>query len=72
MMYKSLQGSVMLIFGLLGLLCKYQSVGPTVTYHMKVQPVLLPLAILVAMILGIVYQHHNHSAPSGGGAPAKK
>jgi hypothetical protein len=71
MMYKSLQGSVMLIFGLLGLICKYQSVGPTVTYHMKVQPVILPLAILVAMILGIVYQQHNHPAASGG-VPVKK
>jgi hypothetical protein len=72
MMYKSLQGSVMLVFGMLGLLCKYQSVGPTVTSHMKVQPVLLPLAILVAMILGFVYQQHNHPTASGGGAPAKK
>jgi hypothetical protein len=72
MMYKSLQGSVMLIFGLLGLICKYQSVGPTVTYHIKVQPVILPLAILVAMILGIVYQQHNHPTPSGGPSGGKK
>ncbi len=72
MMYKSLQGSVMLIFGLLGLICKYQSVGPTVTYHIKVQPVILPMAILIAMILGIVYQQHNHPVPSGGPGGGKK
>jgi hypothetical protein len=72
MMYKSLQGSVMLVFGLLGLLCKYQSVGPTLTHHMKVQPVLLPLAILVAMVLGFVYQQHNHPVASGGTPPLVK
>jgi hypothetical protein len=68
MMYKSLQGSVMMIFGLLGLLCKYDNIAPTVTYHMKLQPVILPMSILLAMILGIVYQQHNHPTPSGGGA----
>ena len=72
MMYKSLQGSVMLVFGLLGLLCKYQTVAPTLTHHMRVQPVLLPLAILVAMVMGFVYQQHNHPVPSGGGLPIKK
>jgi hypothetical protein len=71
MMYKSLQGSVMLIFGLLGLLCKYQSVGPTVTSHIKMQPIILPMAILIAMVCGIVYQHANHPTPSGA-PPAKK
>jgi hypothetical protein len=71
MMYGSLQGSVMLILGLLGLLCKYQNVGPTVTNHIRLQPMLLPLAILVAMILGFIYQQHNHPTPSGG-MPAKK
>jgi hypothetical protein len=71
MMYNSLQGAVMMIFGLLGLLFKYQSVAPTVSSHIKVQPVILPMAILIAMILGIVYQQHNHPTASGG-PPGKK
>ena len=70
MMYMSLQGSVMLIFGLLGLIYKYESVGPSVRHHMTIQPVLLPLAILVAMMLGWIYQHHNY--PAAAGTPAKK
>jgi hypothetical protein len=72
MMYQSLQGSVMLVFGLLGLLCKYQTVGPEVTRHIKVQPVLLPMAILIAMILGFVYQQHNHPVASGAAPPPPK
>jgi hypothetical protein len=34
--------------------------------------VLLPLAILVAMISGIVYQQHNHPTASGSTMPPKK
>jgi len=32
---------------------------------------LLPLSILVAMILGIVYQQHSNPTPAGG-SPGKK
>ncbi len=70
MMYMSLQGSVMLIFGLLGLIYKYESVGPSVRHHMTMQPVLLPIAILVAMMLGWIYQHHNY--PNASAGPGKK
>ncbi len=55
-MYTSLQGSVMLIFGLLGLLFKYQSLGPEVTRHMTLKPFMLPVAILIPALLGLIYQ----------------
>ncbi|MGH7179810.1 MAG: hypothetical protein ACREJC_20710 [Tepidisphaeraceae bacterium] len=56
MMYTSLQGGAMLIFGTLGLLYKHQSFAPYLTQNMGVKPFLLPLAISIPAILGIVYQ----------------
>jgi Domain of unknown function (DUF4203) len=63
-MYTSLQGSVMLIFGILGLVYKYKTVAPDVQQHLLVKPFLLPLAILIPAILGLVYQHMQHPAPA--------
>jgi len=37
MMYTSLQGSFMLVFGLLGLIYKYQQLAPNVTRHLVEQ-----------------------------------
>ncbi|HMB95126.1 MAG TPA: hypothetical protein VKK61_03725 [Tepidisphaeraceae bacterium] len=59
MMFTSLQGSVMLIFGILGLIYKYKDAAPKVTENMTIKPFLLPLAIFVPAILGLVYQHHQ-------------
>jgi hypothetical protein len=59
MMFTSLQGAVMLIFGILALAYKYKDFAPKVTEHMTVQPFLLPLAIFVPAILGWVYQQHQ-------------
>jgi hypothetical protein len=59
MMFTSLQGAVMMIIGVLSLAYKYKDFAPKVTEHMTVQPFLLPLAILVPAILGLVYQHHQ-------------
>jgi hypothetical protein len=56
MMYMSLQGSVMLIFGILGLIYKYQDVAPQVTESMTLKPFLLPVAIFVPAVLGLIYQ----------------
>src|SRR5262245_52040029 len=46
-MYTSLQGSVMLIFGILGLIYKYQSIAPQITENMTLKPFLLPVAIVI-------------------------
>jgi hypothetical protein len=67
MMYTSLQGSVMLIFGILGLVYKYQSVAPQITERMTVQPFLLPIAIVIPAMLGLIYQQsHGKEAEAAG------
>ncbi len=68
MMYMSLQGAAMLTFGILGLVYKYESVRPSVHSHMMAHHFLLPFSVLVVMICGWLYQHHNHPAAP----PAKK
>jgi len=62
-MYTSFQGSLMLIFGLLGLIYKYQSLGPELTRHMQLKPFMLPLAIFIPAMLGLIYQQTAHPPP---------
>jgi hypothetical protein len=62
-MYTSLQGSVMLIFGILGLIYKYQDVAPKVTEHMTLKPFMLPIAILIPALLGLIFQQTRYPAP---------
>jgi hypothetical protein len=69
MMYTSLQGSVMLIFGVLGLIYKYQSVAPMVTTHMQLKPFMLPIAIFIPALLGLIYQQAHFGEAE---APKKK
>jgi hypothetical protein len=71
MMYTSLQGSVMLVFGLLGLIFKYQSVSPKLMASLTSQPVALPLAIFVPTVLGLIYQQTQFGAAAAGGPPKK-
>ena len=67
-MYTSIQGSLMFIIGLLGLIMKYQDVTPKVTHNMISQPLILPIAVLVPTILGLVFQQlHSPPAKEGGG-----
>lgn len=75
MMYTSLQGSVMLILGLLGLIFKYQDVAPSVRGNMLVHHLILPAAILVPALIGIIYQQTQYGGAtqtsgsgSGGGS----
>ena len=56
MMYTSLQGAVMLIFGLLGFAFKYDSIAPQIANHLHLKPFLLPLAIFIPTVLGLIYQ----------------
>jgi hypothetical protein len=72
MMYTSLQGSVMLVFGILGLIYKYQSIAPTVTDKMTLKPFLLPLTIFVPALLGVVYQQTQFAGAEAGGGGGKK
>jgi hypothetical protein len=75
MAYTSLQGSVMLVFGILGLIYKYQSLAPRLTEGLKLKPFLLPMIVFIGAILGLIYQQNrenNGPAAAAAGAPAKK
>lgn len=74
MAYTSLQGSVMLVFGILSLAYKYQDFAPRLSQSLQVKPFLLPMVIFIATILGLIYQQNSSfgAAPAAPGAPAKK
>jgi hypothetical protein len=70
MMYTALQGSVMLVFGLLGLIYKYQELAPRVSEGLTQRQFLLPLCIFIPATLGLIWQQTQY--PGGAPAPAKK
>lgn len=59
-MYMSLQGSMMLILGLLGLIYKYQELGPKITNSLTANSFVMPMVILIPALLGLVYQQHKY------------
>ena len=67
--YMSLQGALMLVFGLLGLLYKYNNLGPKITNGLQARHFILPMAIFIPAVIGLLYQHANTKAATGGGAP---
>jgi hypothetical protein len=71
MAYTSLQGSVMLIFGILSLAYRYQGFAPRVTKSLQVQPFLLPMIVFIATTLGLIYQQHSKINEAAGPAPKK-
>ena len=71
MAYMSMQGSIMLILGLLGLLYKYQDVGPKLTEHLLSRHFILPMAIFIPFVIGLLYQQ-SCAPPPAEAAPAKK
>jgi hypothetical protein len=76
MMFTSLQGSVMLVFGLLGLIYKYQEIAPKVSDGLMARQFLLPLFIFIPATLGLIWQQTQYGAPAapagGGGGPPRK
>ena len=77
MTYTSLQGSVMVVFGLLSLIYKYRWFAPTVTQSLQLKPFLLPMIVFIATILGLIYQQNSElankaTAAMAGGGPPKK
>lgn len=57
MVYMSLQGAVMLIFGVMSLIYKYPEAARTMTESLSDRQFLLPLAIFIPTILGFIYQN---------------
>jgi len=68
MMFTSLQGAVMLVFGILGLVYKYQGLAPSITENIMFKPFILPAVIFIPAILGLIYQQAQY----GEGGDAKK
>jgi hypothetical protein len=71
-LYTSLQGSVMLVFGILSLLYKYQSMAPDVTDVFVKRAFILPTVVLIPALVGLLYQQSMYPAmaapaPAGGG-----
>ena len=73
MTYTSLQGAVMLIFGILALMFKYEELGGSIIRHFQIRPFLLPLVIFVSTLVGYIYQQTTAvTAAPVGPPPAKK
>jgi hypothetical protein len=72
MTYMSLQGAVMLLMGVLGLASKYQDLMPKLSQWFSKQPLLLPVAIGVPMVIGLIYQQTNGVPALAAGASKKK
>lgn len=64
-MYTSVQGSVMLIVGLLGLIYKYNAVVPHLNEGFA-RPMLLPLAVFIPALVGLIFQQVQSSAALAG------
>ncbi len=62
MMYTSLQGSTMLICGVISLLSKHESVVRTISENMQLRPLLFPIVVFIPTIAGLIYQQHNGAA----------
>jgi hypothetical protein len=67
MMYTSLQGSVMMIFGIVSLLSRHDSILVAIRDNIQLRPLLLPITIFIPAIAGLIYQQHN----GGSAAPQK-
>ena len=69
MMYTSLQGASMAVFGILSLVMKYQDLAPRLTQYLSARTFALPLAIFIPSMLGLIFQQMPSAA---GKTPAKK
>jgi len=67
MSYTSLQGSVMLIFGILSLIYKSPDVAGRLTDAMTFKPFILPAAIFIPAICGMFYQAQSGAAEADAG-----
>jgi hypothetical protein len=71
MAYTSLQGSVMVIFGILSLAYRYQGLAPKLSHGLQGQPFLLPMIVFIATTLGLIYQQNSKINETAGPAPKK-
>ena len=60
-LFTSFQGSMMLIFGLLGLIYKSDAITNALSRSVGVSPYFLPLCILIAAGIGLLYQGYSNT-----------
>ena len=70
--YTSLQGSVMLVFGIFGLIYKYQSLAPDLTIMLNQRTFMLPALVFVPAIIGLLFQQQMHPAVEAPSSSSKK
>lgn len=69
MIYTSLQGSAMAVFGILSLIMKYQDLAPKMNQYLSTKQFILPVAIFIPTLCGLIFQQ----TPGAGTAkPAAK
>ncbi len=72
MMFTSLQGSLMLIFGILGVIYKFQGLDTrALETRLEVSPFIMPMIVFFASVCGIIYQN-TQGAPGADAAGAAK
>lgn len=71
MMFTSMQGAVMIIVGVLGLLQKYHAIAPSIQSSILNSPVVLPLAIFIPAVVGLIYQQSTSEADATAAAKKK-
>jgi len=64
-LYTATQGSVMLVMGLLGMAYKYQQVGPNITKCMTTKDLILPAAVFIPGVIGLIYQQSQPAVEAG-------
>jgi hypothetical protein len=65
-LYTALQGSFMFVFGVLGLVCKYPDLADSIARYVTLKPMLVPIAVFVPMVIGLLFQQSNFPAAQPG------
>jgi hypothetical protein len=71
MSFTSLQGAAMLVFGLLGLMAKYDF-GPNLLTQLQASKFIMPMAIGIPALAGVIFQQFNDTSAAPPAPAAKK
>ena len=61
----------MIVVGSLGLILKYPSISTTLSSALAHRPFILPVAIFIPTMLGLIYQHSGPTMVAKPAAPKK-
>ena len=65
-LFTAMQGSVMLVLGMLGMAYRYDALRPRLNDSLSATPMILPGMVLVLMLMGLGYQYLKSPAGKGG------